>query len=374
MEQVSKRLALRHAAIQDKVTRRKVINLMQAKRTSILLTMSLNTAYLSRQLLLQKRVLQNGAAVEHARNVAILCKLKKASHLRSRVEVLKLQHKATGTALSLDYMEVSPETQCPNDEVMKVLTAESVPAASTFRPRESISLTLSIPINRHSLRELDFSNIVSNLQIRHNLLFEPDMKFQPNVEGDHGQTKLATVTAYWTQVSSELAGYTSDNNVHYAPNYAIVPLLLTEIKAIMLDVMSTSKSLQRDLAEHLDTRMITQQLKTGVAVDMSNWVRFIAQKMLSYCAPCRDALIEDMLTQSEDPTTDPATLFRTCFEILELMKLVTFLPTQLIKLLLLIALNRISPTINCGSSDPLQWNKQPNSNGTISTNSSRMTL
>lgn len=45
------------------------------------------------------------------------------------------------------------------------------------------------PVNIQSLREIDLAEILKNPQLRHDILFDPQLQFRPNLDGERGRRK-----------------------------------------------------------------------------------------------------------------------------------------------------------------------------------------
>jgi hypothetical protein len=80
----------------------------------------------------------------------------------------------------------------------------------TFLELDELSFMDLLPllpaINHFALRELDVVEIVSNAQIRHDLVFDPNLKFKPNIEeGEAGDTKREVTAQFWKDFSDEVA-------------------------------------------------------------------------------------------------------------------------------------------------------------------------
>jgi len=164
-------------------------------------------------------------------------------------------------------------------------------------------------INRFTLRELDIQEILSSASLRHDLYFEENIQFKPNLDGDKGMEKKRANEAYWVDLQSE---------VKQGHLYRI-PLLLYEIKTILIEILSvTKKEIRRDLDGCMDISLISQQIEHGslnvtpLLSSLSIWVK-------EHCAPARDALVDEMVEESEKGEYVDA--IRKCFELLELMKL-----------------------------------------------------
>jgi hypothetical protein len=168
-------------------------------------------------------------------------------------------------------------------------------------------------IIRFSLQELNIDEILSNPQLRHDLYFDPNLSFKPNLEGQRGSRKRAESDTYWITVSIEIE----------SGSYFRVPLILFEIKYILLDLLPEDSILSLDLEGSIDAGQIAQEIQHDV-FDAIKFSRYLGNVLLLNCAPARDDKVKQMILKAEDG--EFAQFLRQCFEILELMKLVSSLP------------------------------------------------
>ncbi|KAJ3123101.1 hypothetical protein HK098_002224 [Nowakowskiella sp. JEL0407] len=186
-------------------------------------------------------------------------------------------------------------------------------------------LDLLPPVTRFTLRELDLDEILNNPQLRHDLYFDPNLQFKPNLDGERGEIKQTRQETYWTETAAEFS----------AGKYYRVPLLVYEIRAIMLELLpptgSTTQSEEsstsatgrirwwrEEIERNLDIRFISQQVDHNV-LNVLGIVKYIAELLKANCAPARDELVDSMVAECE--AGNIARTFRLCFELLELMKL-----------------------------------------------------
>ncbi|KAJ1023689.1 hypothetical protein NDA18_004673 [Ustilago nuda] len=77
-------------------------------------------------------------------------------------------------------------------------------ASGSSRSRSIFTPTLHPPITRHTLRELDLFEILKNPQLRHDVVFDPNVQFRPNFDGERGRRKREAGDRYWTAVMREI--------------------------------------------------------------------------------------------------------------------------------------------------------------------------
>ncbi|CAO1637852.1 unnamed protein product [Parajaminaea phylloscopi] len=63
---------------------------------------------------------------------------------------------------------------------------------------------LTPPITRATLRELDLSEILKNPQLRHDIVFDANVQFRPNFDGERGRKKREACERYWKAVAREI--------------------------------------------------------------------------------------------------------------------------------------------------------------------------
>ncbi|TPX44107.1 hypothetical protein SeMB42_g04437 [Synchytrium endobioticum] len=166
------------------------------------------------------------------------------------------------------------------------------------------------PITRFTLRELDLDEILSNAQLRHDLYFDPNLQFKPNTDGERGLAKLVRSKAYWLEVEKEFASGLWLRRL---------PLLILEIRAIVVELLPYSEGLKEELARVLDVSLIVQQIEYGVLDGGLGLIEYLASLLRANCAPARDPLVDSMVQACKDG--DFANTLRICFEVLEYMKL-----------------------------------------------------
>ncbi|KAJ3159753.1 hypothetical protein HDU86_001405 [Geranomyces michiganensis] len=169
-------------------------------------------------------------------------------------------------------------------------------------------LSLLPPITRFTLRELELSEILSNAQLRHDLYFDPELQFKPNLDGEKGDQKKEAGDLYWIEVEDEV--------LH--GHLWRLPLLLFEIRNIMIELLPYSKDRREEVDRNLDISLVAQQIEHGV-LNALGLVTYLADLLKANCAPARDELIDAMVEECKGGNM--VRTLRQCFEVLELMKL-----------------------------------------------------
>jgi hypothetical protein len=336
LQQKSQLLSLRTSLVAHKVARRKVVDVMRRRHKSVMLSLELRMAGVAREVELKKRVLKNGTVAEKNRRIALLKRaelgtgdMKKMSTFEEDLGNGQIAPQVTDVIDTTINTFKGKGNDLPKDDpspakesIVSPIPENSLPRIPTlcsfFRPRESKALTMRMPINRLTLRELDLNRILSNIQIRHALVFDSDMSFKPS------STLVQQIKAkvFWNQVSRELKGYVDPQKTSLPPNYAVVPLIVVEIREVLGELVSEDQHTYREVMEKMDTRWIVQQLKQQGGLDYKALVQFVGSVMLQHCAPCRDVLVHDMLQGAADGSLGLADVLRSCMDILERMKMV----------------------------------------------------
>jgi len=203
------------------------------------------------------------------------------------------------------------------------------------------------PITRTSLGELDLARIINDPKLRHDINFEPEISFKPNVYGEHLQEKLDQAQMYWEALTIEFAFYSQrqrqlrtkafkecERQVFAFPptDLAILrraavrlPHTFATIREILKTLVPGSEWAAID--ERLDVDLLIQELENGVC-DVRGLADWLGQLLLRSCSPLRDDHVDDMvaLIQKGADKDVPRLLafgMKDLFGILETMRLVS---------------------------------------------------
>ncbi|KDQ62422.1 hypothetical protein JAAARDRAFT_30329 [Jaapia argillacea MUCL 33604] len=234
-------------------------------------------------------------------------------------------------------------------------------------------------VNRETLKELDLEAILRNPQLRHDLMFDPNLQFRPT----SGRRKREIYETYWRAVLKELetgctcVTFDFDSNprecicqCHGSPLPASSPgwlvalypqsamtlrmpsrirPLLEELLEVIITVTQPTlptqpsglyvptKAVQAQARQHatqeetlrraFDLDLIEQELKHKV-FDPSGLFRVVGDILKVHCAPMRDRHVDAMVSLAQTcapggigTKADAVKAIRMCFEVLELMKL-----------------------------------------------------
>jgi hypothetical protein len=185
------------------------------------------------------------------------------------------------------------------------------------------------PITKQSLSELDIGSIINNSKLRHDVNFDRELHFRPNMDGERGRRKRDAQDLYWRAIAVELKLIF---HVLRAPLEDIdKPALIEQCSLRLLQMFETIKEIlknlvpdrdQSDVDDHLDTAMLMQEISRGVCnfVSIASWM---AQLLKRHCAPMRDEMVDRIVEKIEQETPDSITAgLADLFNVLEAMKLV----------------------------------------------------
>lgn len=176
------------------------------------------------------------------------------------------------------------------------------------------------PINLQSLKEIDLHEILKNPQLRHDILFDPQLQFRPNLDGERGRKKKSMIDKYWNEIEKEC------NQFFVKPiNFKVsrLPILFTTLRDILLSLLPyKDRSLVNEI---MDIDLLIQQLNHGSFdfVSLSKWLGDIFK---SHCAPMRDSWVSEMINKfnqayKQNSVNNLVQGLRMIFSILEAMKL-----------------------------------------------------
>ncbi|KAF7858450.1 hypothetical protein EAF04_009051 [Stromatinia cepivora] len=189
-----------------------------------------------------------------------------------------------------------------------------------------VKSSLEPPVTKSTLSELDVNKIVHNPKLRHDINFDPDLHFRPNLDGEKGRKKTQKANDFWDTMRLQLQGYLTDRE-QFEKDLGdaewCLPATLKAIRGILETLVP-----QRDrssVEETFNVDLLMQQFRKGVA-DLGKLAKWLSQLLKCHCAPMRDTWVDDMVVQlSEgDKNWDVSMLasgMRNLLGVLEAMKL-----------------------------------------------------
>ena len=168
-------------------------------------------------------------------------------------------------------------------------SSASATPAGTPRP----SKKLEPPVTRATLSELDTGKIVHNSKLRHDINYDPELHFRPNMDGEKGRKKNEKAQQFWETLKEQLSTFVCDrpkfDSMYGTSDTWCLPVLLKNIKEILQTLVP-----QRDrevLDEGFNVDLLMQQFYRGVA-DLDNLSSWLARVLKSHCAPMRDEWVD----------------------------------------------------------------------------------
>lgn len=205
--------------------------------------------------------------------------------------------------------------------------------------------SLQAPITHESLSELDIPRIINNPKLRHDVNFDKELHFRPNLDGSRGRHKVKAAEDYWKALIAELELYRAigtrlitcetQQDLEYwtrmmSTSQKRMPGMFETIRDVLRTLVPERD--QPSVAERLDVSMIMQQISKGLfnLMDLAQW---LAKLLKAHCAPMRDDWIDQMVTLTQCGVADGCQRrivhgLKHLLGILEAMKLVSFRDSQ----------------------------------------------
>lgn len=186
---------------------------------------------------------------------------------------------------------------------------------------------LEPPVTKATLSELDVAKIIHNPRLRHDINFDPELHFRPNLDGEKGRRKQQKADQFWDTLRDQLQQFITDRD-DFIRQYGngedwSLPLLLKSVKEIIQTLVPARDRLCLD--EGLNVELIMQQFSKGMA-DLEKLASWLSGVLKSHCAPMRDEWVDQMYSQltNGNRTNNMGELvqgLRNLLSVLEAMKL-----------------------------------------------------
>lgn len=201
-----------------------------------------------------------------------------------------------------------------------------------YRHIPSFNVAPSLPpINLQSLKEIDLQEILKNPQLRHDILFDPQLQFRPNLDGERGRRKKSVIKRYWVEIELECKQFfdapktssTASSGASSVPKLTRLRALFTTLREILLSLLPMKD--RSPVNEIMDIDLIVQQLVYGL-FDFVAMAKWLGDVFKSHCAPMRDLWVLDMIAKFQQAFDEACVSklvegLRLIFSILEAMKL-----------------------------------------------------
>jgi hypothetical protein len=204
--------------------------------------------------------------------------------------------------------------------------------AISERPKEDIAVAASPacpepPVTKTTLSELDVPRIVYNPKLRHDVNFDPDLHFRPNLDGESGRRKANKASEFWSCLRVHLHQFVTDpvgfERLLDGRPWCL-PITLRAVREILGTLVPPED--RQSVEDMLDVEFLMQQFRKGVA-DLEKLALWLSMTLKSHCAPMRDEWVDDMakLLTIGHHSGDVETIVRglqSLLGVLEAMKLV----------------------------------------------------
>ncbi|KAK5636352.1 hypothetical protein RRF57_012064 [Xylaria bambusicola] len=198
---------------------------------------------------------------------------------------------------------------------------------STRNSPEPTTRPMEPPVTKATLSELDVAKIIHNPRLRHDINFDPELHFRPNLDGEKGRRKQQKADQFWDTLRDQLQQFITDRD-GFIQQYGngedwSLPLLLRSVKEIIQTLVPARDRLCLD--EGLNVELIMQQFSRGMA-NLEKLASWLSGVLKSHCAPMRDEWVDQMYSQltNGNRTNNMAELvqgLRNLLSVLEAMKL-----------------------------------------------------
>ncbi|KAI1076568.1 T-complex 11 [Whalleya microplaca] len=200
-------------------------------------------------------------------------------------------------------------------------------AVFDFPQRSRPHRPLEPPVTKATLSELDVNKIIHNPKLRHDINFDPELHFRPNLDGEKGRRKQDKANQFWNALGDQLQLFVV-NRDEFMRRFGqgeewCLPLLLKSVKEIIQTLVPQRDRLHLD--EGLNVELIMQQFGKGMA-DLEKLASWLSGVLKSHCAPMRDEWVDEMYNQltNGNKTNNMEELvqgMRSLLSVLEAMKL-----------------------------------------------------
>lgn len=205
--------------------------------------------------------------------------------------------------------------------------AEPTPALTRLEQGSSVSPVLEPPVTKATLSELDVNKIVHNPKLRHDINFDPDLHFRPNLDGEKGRRKTKKADHFWETMRTQLRDFLTNREEFEKQQKGLewcLPSTLNAIRGI-LETLVPHRD-RSSVEETFNVDLLMQQFTKGVA-DLEKLALWLSQLLKCHCAPMRDDWVDEMVYQlsTGERESNVALLvegMRTLLGVLEAMKLV----------------------------------------------------
>lgn len=203
----------------------------------------------------------------------------------------------------------------------------------------STDIGVDPPVTKASLGELDLVRIMNDPKLRHELNFEREVAFRPNLNGPKGKQKLRHAREYWEALVVELAIYMvrcHRFSTAVLSGWLVRPASISNIQWRLPRLFETLRDILKTLVpaqewaaveQRLDIELLMQELDHGTC-DLTALSEWLGKLLLGSCSPLRDPSVTEMVSIIKQGVAlnNARTLvdgLKLLFGVLETMKLVS---------------------------------------------------
>lgn len=194
----------------------------------------------------------------------------------------------------------SPPAPSPAPTVAPDATAASTADASTSTGSGPATARRSydLPVTKATLSELDVTKIIHNPKLRHDINYDPELHFRPNVDGEKGRRKQQKSQAFWDTLRDDLTLFATNRDefmkIHSEMDEWSLPALLGAVKDIIQTLVPVRD--REVLNEGLNVPLLMQQFTRGV-LDLEKLALWLSSVLKMHCAPMRDEWVDEMYNE-----------------------------------------------------------------------------
>lgn len=241
---------------------------------------------------------------------------------------LNHNHKNTRPASAVSFGS-SPITKTVKHNVKGSTTARTTTSTSTASTATTTTATTTTPlppVNINSLREIDLAEIFKNPRLRHDIVFDPQLQFRPNLDGERGKRKRQSTQRYWDGITAEVEGVwaaADDSARSCTSDFSTLTTLFATLRQVLVSLLPVKD--RETIESDLDSDLVQQQLSHH-CFDFVSFSHWLSNVFKAHCAPMRDSWVDQMVVRinagwKEKNSRKLTEGLRMIFAILEAMKL-----------------------------------------------------
>jgi hypothetical protein len=271
---------------------------------------------------------QGGLASTNAGSTTNLGAMEDRNHPKSMTDEVDISSRDVGYGCKPSRQQLASD-RGPTLLHSKVDDVPTAGSGKDILAEESKGSSPDPPVTKATLSELDIPRIVYNPKLRHDVNFDPDLHFRPNLDGESGRRKAQKANDFWNRLRTQIEEFMVDPAAFESELAGKEWTLQSTLQAIgeILGTLVPPED-RSAVEENLNVEHLMQQFRKGVA-DLEKLGLWLARTLKSHCAPMRDEWVDEMVIRltDGDRDRDVASLvqgLQSFLGVLEAMKLVCF--------------------------------------------------